>query len=184
MATAAPAAPADGAEAPHAFEQTMAAHESALLRYATRLLNDPHAAQDVVQETFVKLHRYWRDGAQPMAQLASWLYRVTHNAAVDYIRREDRLRALHTRQAEDPPDPPADDPPARALERAEMLTLALAQVRRLDPGEQQVVILRLQEGMSYQRISEITGRTEGNVGCILHHAVKKIAAGLKRAGAV
>jgi DNA-directed RNA polymerase specialized sigma24 family protein len=46
------------------------------------------------------------------------------------------------------------------------------------------VILRLQEGLSYQEIAGITGRTEGNVGCILHHAVKKIAAGLKKSGVI
>ena len=39
--------------------------------------------------------RGWTDGAKPAKSLTSWLYRVTHNLAVDYIRRENRLKILH-----------------------------------------------------------------------------------------
>ncbi|MEM7396947.1 MAG: sigma-70 family RNA polymerase sigma factor, partial [Verrucomicrobiota bacterium] len=76
-------------------------YESSLLRYATRILRDENAAQDVVQNTFIKLHKAWIDGTtRPNRQLSGWLYRVTHNHAVDYIRRESRLRVLHEQQAE------------------------------------------------------------------------------------
>jgi hypothetical protein len=37
------------------------------------------------------------------------------------------------------------------------------------------LLLRMQEQLSYAEISEVTGRTEGNVGCILHNAVRKLA---------
>lgn len=60
----------------------------------------------------------------------------------------------------------------------------LAAVRKLDLTEQQVVLLRLQEGLSYQEIGGITGRSEGNVGCILHHAVKKLGRWVQREPAV
>ena len=165
------------------LETIMAEHESALLRYATRLVNDPNAAQDVVQDTFLKLLRGWTDGAKPTVQLKSWLYRVTHNHAVDYIRRENRLKILHRAHLDTSPDtaPPQQH---QELEKKDALRLALDHVRQLDPSEQQIVILRLQEGMTYQQIGEITGQTEGNVGFILHHAVKKLSKSLARAGAL
>jgi RNA polymerase sigma-70 factor (ECF subfamily) len=162
-------------------EDVVAEYESALLRYATRLVNDTSAAQDVVQDVFIKLCRGWRNGSHPGEQLRSWLFRVTHNAAVDYIRRESRLRVLHERQAEHA----AVEAPAgqrRTLLAKETHALVLEHLRLLDPREQQVVVLRLQEGMSYREIADVTGRSEGNVGCILHHALKKLAASLKRAG--
>jgi len=60
-------------------------------------------------------------------------------------------------------------------EQIDQMNLVLANLRKLDLAERQVVLLRLQEGLSYKEISRITGRTEGNVGCLLHHAVKKLS---------
>jgi RNA polymerase sigma-70 factor (ECF subfamily) len=162
-----------------AFEDVMALHETALLRYAARLLNNADAAQDVVQETFIRLHRRWGPGGPQGDHILPWLYRTAHNAAVDFIRREERLRALHEKAVEESGPPvtlPATDDPA------ERTRLALEHLARLAPGEREVLVLRLQEGLSYQDISRATGRTVGNVGCLLHHAVKKLSANLKRAG--
>ena len=145
-------------------------HESALLRYATGIVNDPHAAQDVVQNAFIKLFKLWKPGLQPSDALRPWLYRVTHNEAIDYLRRERRISLLHFHHAEEAlPVDPRDDAHSGQLEAV------LAGVRELDTAEQQVLLLRLQEGMSYREISRITGRTEGNVGCILHHATRKLS---------
>ena len=84
------------AELSRDFEAVMEAHEGALLRYATGLLRDAHAAQDVVQNVFVKLFRS-RPAARGVAaySVRAWLYRVAHNEAVDYLRHEGRLRAMH-----------------------------------------------------------------------------------------
>jgi RNA polymerase sigma factor (sigma-70 family) len=156
-------------------------HESGLLRYATRLLNNRAAAEDVVQDTFIKLMRLWEDGLRPSEHLKAWLYRVTHNEAVDHIRRESRLHLLHTRQAEEPTEACPDGVHCGDDERRQ---LVLSHMRQLDPREQQVLLLRLEEGLSYKDIGRITGRTEGNVGNILHHAVKKVSQSMRKAGVV
>jgi len=161
------------------FEDVITVHESVLLRYVTRLVNDAAAAQDVVQETFIKLFRVWHNGARPTDNLRPWLYRVAHNTAIDYIRRESRLHYLHEQEASERAAPERN--PGEAPERAQIV---LDHLRRLDPAEQQVLLLRMQEGLSYREISLITGRTEGNIGCILHHAVKKISASLQNAGLI
>jgi RNA polymerase sigma-70 factor (ECF subfamily) len=144
-------------------------------------VNDPNTAQDVVQDVFLKLLRGWQDGAKPAPQLTGWLYRVTHNLAVDYIRHESRLRVLHRSHAD-------EQPPSQAahqheeLQQRDTMKLALLHLRKLEPDEQRVVILRLQEGLSYRQIGEITKQSEGNVGFILHNAVKKMTQSLARAG--
>ena len=163
------------------MEAIMGEHEAGLLRYAARLLHDPASAQDVVQETFIKLFQGWHTGERPATGLKTWLYRVVHNAAVDFIRRESRLRLLHGQHTrEQRLTGPEPRPPAP--ERRETLRLAMEQVRYLDPAEQQVLILRFQEGLSYKEISDVTKRTEGNVGCLLHHAVKNLSARMKQKG--
>ena len=165
------------------LEMIISEHEAGLLRYATRLLNDPSLAKDVVQETFIKLCRGWSNGSRPDQQLRGWLYRVTHNQAIDHIRKESRLKELHKAEAEERGS--EESPRQRSsMDRDEAMALALQHMSKLKPDEQQIVVLRLQEGMTYKEIAEITQRTEGNVGCILHHAVKKLAKSLKQAGAV
>lgn len=160
------------------MEAIVAEHETALLRYAARIVNNPVAAQDVVQNVFIKLFKGWKKGTRPSKRLKGWLYRVTHNEAIDYIRRESRLRVLHTKHAEqktkDCPD--GRDCPANMDERKHMV---LEHLRQLQPREQQVVLLRIEEGLSYREISEVTGRSAGNVGNILHHAVRKLARDLR-----
>ena len=94
-----------------AFEHMVATYEAPLLRYAARLLRDPDAAQDAVQNAFLRLYRNWPGAWEPGPAVSSWLYRVTHNAAVDYLRRESRLQTLHQREAEEQPQelPPGQE---------------------------------------------------------------------------
>jgi RNA polymerase sigma factor (sigma-70 family) len=166
------------AEATRQMEELVAAHESALLRYALGILHDSHAAQDAVQNAFIKLFRQWQPGLRPSASVRNWLYAVTHNEAVDYLRRETRLHLLHQRQAAEPtlaPAPAPAHPGNPGNPGAERVEWVLRHLRRLSLGEQQVVLLRLQEGLAYEDIGRVTGRTVGNVGCLLHNAVKKLS---------
>jgi RNA polymerase sigma-70 factor (ECF subfamily) len=168
------------------MEAIMTEHESGLLRYAARLVNNPDTAQDVVQNVFIKLYRSWPEGMKPSPKLKSWLYSVTHNEAVDTIRRESRLKLLHEKHAGDPAANTqcADGVHCNAASDDDRRAVVMQYVRKLHPRQQQVLLLRLEEGLSYSEISAVTGRSEGNVGNLLHHAVKELAARLKRAGVV
>lgn len=166
-----------------AFEVVVSEYEAALLRYAGRILHNDNAAQDVVQNAFIRLFRRWEDDMTPSPKLSSWLYRVTHNCAVDYLRKESRRHLLHTRLAEEhakfaPPDR------GKAFRISEAAEGAAAALKTLKLREQQLVVLKVYEEKSYKEISEITGLTVSNVGYILHHAMKKMAAELKKVKAI
>lgn len=156
------------------LEAIMAEHETALLRYATRLVNNSHTAEDIVQSVFIKLARNWTEGMRPSGRLKNWLFRVTHNEAVDQIRRETRRRRLHEQHAE---QRLVECPDGHNCPRVmdDRKGLVLEKLRKLHPREQQVILLRLEEGLSYREIGEITGRTTGNVSSIMHYAVRKLA---------
>jgi len=166
-----------------AFEGAVSEYEAGLLRYATRILRNPDAAQDAVQEAFLRLFRSWKQSLDPSPQLSSWLYRVTHNCAVDYVRKESRRRLLHLKQARERQDfvPPDRGEAFRVSEAAYRASRVLT---ALSLREQQLVILKVYEEKSYKEISAITGLTVSNVGYILHHAMKKMAAQLKEAKAI
>ena len=155
------------------------AFQAPLLRYAARLLNNVTLAQDVVQNTLVKLARRVPPAEAPTDEVRNWLFKVAHNEAVDLIRAEERKKRLiesYTQQRDSETggglccDTGADE-----QEQAVLACLAV-----LPPLQKQVVLLRLQQGLSYDQIGEIVGEKSGYVGNLLHHAVKALAAEVKR----
>ena len=162
-----------------AIGEVVARFERPLLRYARALLGhgSATAAQDVVQEAFVRLLRK----TPSVRALSAWLGRVTHNLAVDHLRRETRMKRLHaivSAEAE-VAIPPNRDPTPRELDVALERELA-----RLSTNERAVIVLKVIEGKSYKEISAQTGLSTSNVGYLIHHGLKKLAAGLAAAGAL
>ncbi len=155
------------------------AFQAPLLRYSARLLNNVTLAQDVVQNTLVKLSRRVPPAEAPTDEVRNWLFRVAHNEAVDLIRSEERKRRLMASYAEQR-EAETDgglffDTGANEQER-----LVLSCLEVLPALQRQVVLLRLQQGLSYDEIGEIVGEKSGYVGNLLHHAVKALAAEVKR----
>jgi RNA polymerase sigma factor (sigma-70 family) len=123
-----------------------------------------------VQDTFIRLM------AQPPAEVegheAEWLFTVCRNRAHDVLRKEGRMKRFEEGQAERLPTP--ETPPGRALERAEQHEAVRQLLNQLPPNQQEVVRLKFQNGFSYQEISRITSLSVGNVGFILHTALKAL----------
>ncbi len=156
------------------FDRIVSEYEGTLLRFVMRIVQDSGAAQDIVQDAFVRLFRSWTEAWKPSPLMLRWLYRVAHNCALDHLRRQRRMEALHMRHAQ---EEAISHPSSGVLEptvspEAERAAEAL---RSLSQREQQVVILKVYEEKSYREISEITGLSVSNVGYILHHAMKKLA---------
>jgi RNA polymerase sigma-70 factor (ECF subfamily) len=153
----------------------LARFERPLLRHAAAVLRDASAAQDVVQDAVLRLlaHRGRIDN------LAAWLMRVTHNLALDHLRKEKRRQRLHL-EASAGPEPLAE-PADRALERREAAARVREELARLAPHERAVLSLKVREGRSYKEIAAITRLSESNVGYLLHHAMKKLLARLRAA---
>lgn len=160
-----------------AFEAVVGRYEAQLLRYAARVTNNRDAAQDVVQVAFLRLFENWTEPLEPSPKLSNWLYRVTHNCAVDFIRRESRRKEMHHAQAAEKPD-------SAKFTFGDYTDKALKAISVLDMREKQLVLLKVFEEKSYKEISEITGLTVTNVGYILHNAMKKMAEGLQKEKAI
>ena len=164
------------------MEDIMNQYQGALLRYAARVLNNEEAAQDVVQEAFIRLHGNWDKVQRRGVPIKGWLFRTTHNAAVDYIRKESRRRLLHERQSKEPDPYTADCDDRR--EHEERHALVMQHLNILRPREREVLVLRMQEEMSYRQIAAVLHRSEGYVGTLIHTATKKLTQSLRKAGVV
>jgi RNA polymerase sigma-70 factor (ECF subfamily) len=159
-------------------------HEAVLLRYATRILVNRHHAQDVVQNVFVKLFKAWHEGLKAGPQLKSWLFKVTHNEAVDHIRREARLKVLHEKQEVESAVESDTRHDSGTMTDDERRAVVLKNLGMLSSSERQVLVLRLDNGMTYEQIASITGMSLNSVGVVLHNAVKKMSAILQKKGIV
>lgn len=164
------------------FEEVVQRYEAPLLRYAAHFVSNPDAAQDIVQNAFIKLSLRWTpESDRSQAELSAWLYRVTHNLAVDHIRREARRSFFLSRHAAEQEcelvECDTATPVSEAAETAVML------LKSLSLREQQVVTLKVYEERSYREIAQITGLSESNVGYILHHAMQKLALAIGNTGA-
>ena len=145
-------------------------YQAALLRYATRLVGDADRARDVVQDTFVRLM------SQPLeavdGHLAEWLFTVCRNRAYDLHRKEGRMKHFDDGEVE---RVSAHEPrPGSELEASETNAAVLRLIDHLPPTQQEVIRLKFQNGFSYKEISRITSLSIGNVGFLIHTAIKSL----------
>ena len=169
-----------GAEAapPDSLESLYAAQESALLLYAQRLVNHDEAAQDIVQEAFLRLHEDFATVRQPQA----WLYRTVHNLALNHLRNGRKVVPLAPEEPERAEPPDTQPLPDEYLARMEAIGQTRLCLDELDGRSRELVRLKFEEDLSYKEISERTRLSLGHVGYLLHHALKDLAAALRRAG--
>ena len=161
------------------MEAVIDLYQTPLLRYAAHLLNNATLAQDAVQNALIKLFRQWQCGMQPDSRLKAWLFQVVHNEAVDLIRSEERLRRHHEGHAAKMLDETSgglyEDP--KPDERLAMVRTCMGV---LTPAQRQVVLLRMQQEMSYEEIARTTGQSAGYVGFLLHEAVTKLSEAVRK----
>jgi RNA polymerase sigma-70 factor (ECF subfamily) len=169
--------------------------ETPLLAYAMRLTRNAEAAQDCVQEAFLRLHP--RLGTGEVRDPSAWLYRTVHNLAITGLRTAHRTvsyDASDPAKDGDSPRPRTDSDPAFAdsaplpdaeverLEASGLARLVFDRLRRIDPRAAEVVRLKFYEELSYHEIAQRLELTVGHVGYILHHALKALGNELNRAG--
>jgi RNA polymerase sigma-70 factor (ECF subfamily) len=166
------------------IEELFAALESPLLGYAFRCAGERGLAEDVVQEAFMKLHAQFEQVDLPR----QWLYRTVHNLALNRRRDAQKTVPLDRDPDSDNPSPaePADPalPPDAQMLRLEGIGLVRISLETLDPRSRELVRLKFNDDLSYKQIAAQTGLSTGNVGFILHHALKAIAVELAKTGVV
>jgi len=169
---------------PGSIEELFYSLESPLLHYALRLTGSRSTAEDVVQEAFMKLHAQYDAVAQPRR----WLYRTTHNLALNQRRAASKILPLNPRSPdEDATLHETADPlplPDEQIARWEAIGQVRLSLESLDPRSREVIRLKFHEDLSYKEISQRTGLKVGHVGYLLHHALKNIAAELAKTGGV
>ena len=142
-----------------AFERLVERYYQRIDRLAQQVVRHPMAAEDITQECFLRAYR-----ALPRfrgeASFYSWLYRITINLCLNYLRRH--ALQVSTAQNSDASALPADDP-AVVLEAQERERLIRSAIDTLPAHYRVAIILRDLEGLSYQAIADILSIPLGTV---------------------
>ena len=168
-----------------AFRELYAAVAPRLLGYLMKMAKSRALADDLLQQTFLKVHRarsaYVR-GADP----TPWIYAIAHRTFIDETRRKKRAVV---QAAEEIPEVPAgitgepdgtrDEPPDPELTKA-----ALEALEDLPTGQREAVVLTKLDGKSVAEAAEIAGTTIGAMKVRAHRgyeALRKLLGGRKEA---
>lgn len=145
----------------NAFAWRIAEWRPKLHRYCARMTGSVIDGEDVLQEAIVKA----LDGfvaASPIANPEGWLFRIAHNTALDFLRRQARQRGTQT---DKDPDMVAD---AEEIPDREIAAASLHTFMRLPPSQRSSVILMDVLGYSLQEIGDVTELTVPAVKAALH----------------
>ena len=149
-----------------AFEQLVDRHRPVVVRVAARIVGS-HEAEDVSQDAFLRaFHRL--EHFRGDAPFRSWLLRITHNAALDHLRR--RPPEPVDPETLDTTEEAASRPPAERLETRERIERLERKLHGLSDQHRVVLVLRDAEGLSYEEIADITDTPLGSVKGRLHRA--------------
>jgi RNA polymerase sigma-70 factor (ECF subfamily) len=135
------------------------------------MLGNHSDADDVVQETFIQVHRSVHKFRKD-AQFSTWLFTISGRKALDWIRKNERHRSTSLDEVFALRD---SDLATDVLYGGDEIERRLdAAVLSLPPKQRQVFTLRYFQKMKYQEMSKITGTSEGALKASYYHAVRKI----------
>ena len=158
------------------FTQLLESNRDRVYSHALYVVRDPEDAQDVTQDTFVRL---WHNfGNIDPGKAPGWLMRVTHNLCIDLIRRRQSQRDNFGF-----PDPDALEmlpargfgpDPAEKLQLDQRQQALLEAMETLPPDTRSVMVMHYFQGMKLHEIAEVLDKTVSALKVQIHRARKAL----------
>jgi RNA polymerase sigma-70 factor (ECF subfamily) len=169
-----------------AFSILYAGLQSKLLSFLIRLTGTPAQADDLLQETFMRMHRA-RGGFEPGSAVVPWAYAIARNAWLDQVRAA-RVRGLPVREPKDASESAAlaEMPTGPEMDSEEMAIARQTAARveavlaRLPVAQREAFVLLRYEGMSVVEAAEILGSTKSAVKLRAFRAYQALRASLDK----
>ena len=157
----------------NAFDAFFDGYSGPLLGYLAGMVSDRALAEDLLQETMLRVYRRI-DRYQERGAFRSWVFRIATNLALTELRRR-RLAATEAldERVLELPSPGVSDP-GELFETGERERLVEAGLAILADEQRSVILLRVRHGMEVQEIAHTLCVPEGTVKSRIHHAVRKL----------
>ncbi|HEY1967312.1 MAG TPA: RNA polymerase sigma factor SigE [Pseudonocardia sp.] len=162
---------------PPSWDEVVREHADRVYRLAYRLTGNAHDAEDLTQETFIRVFRSLAS-YQP-GTFEGWLHRITTNLFLDMVRRRSRLRMEGL--PEDTDRLPGGGPdPEQVYSETHLDPVLQASLDELAPEFRAAVVLCDIEGLSYEEIGATLGVKLGTVRSRIHRGRAALRASLER----
>jgi RNA polymerase sigma-70 factor (ECF subfamily) len=163
--------------------RAFAAERPRLVSLAYRMTGSLADAEDVAQETWIRLQRAGAHPSTAPRDLPAWLTTTATRLALDQLRAAGRRRETYVGPWLPEPRvaPPARDDPEQAAALADELSFALLVVlESLSPAQRAAFILHDSFGVPFEQVAEVLGRTPAAVRQLASRARDQVAAGVAR----
>lgn len=147
-----------------AFDELLERYDATVHTYIRFTVNDPDLAEDIFQDTFIKVITTIKKGRySAQGKFKAWVMRIAHNMIMDHYRRMDTNKIADNATAVDGLDEliervPSDDMNQQELiEKRDMYHELYAGLKSLPPEQREVVKMRYWDEMSFKEIADATG---------------------------
>jgi len=159
-----------------AFDQLYATHSPAIYRLGWAMLRQAQAAEDVVQETFLRAHKARTRFDPSRASFGTWLYQIALNYCRSYMRRKRLMTVPWLRPTGEQPDLPDGRPgPESHALRGEYQRLLWQAVQKLSAPLKEAIILHYYMELPAVEIAAMLNCPEGTIYSRLHNARRRLA---------
>jgi RNA polymerase sigma-70 factor (ECF subfamily) len=164
-----------------AFAAIVERYEEPLRRYLRRLGADTEGTKDILQESFIKIYVNLNDYDAALS-FSSWIYRITHNEAINYFRKQSTRPATVEKEEdlslfENIPDELDIETESDTKARHAVVLKAL---KSLEENYREMLVLRFFEEKSYEEISDILQIPTGTVASYISRAKLRLKEILKK----
>ena len=154
-------------------------YSKALYKYAYRQTGRQQTAEDCVSETFTRFLHALQRKKGPKKHLKAYLYRIAHNWITDQFRKQKPDDGLDEKAELIEEDKPGTEKQIISIETANQLRKYL---KRLNPNQRQVIVLKHLEGLDNAETSEIMGRNISSVKALNSRALSNLRKFIQRDG--
>lgn len=144
-----------------AFDLLLLRNQSKLFSYILFVVHDRETAEDIFQETFVKVITRLQEGRYTVSgKFGAWIMRIAHNAIMDWYRDQASMRIVDTSADNDLSNIPGADIFEGNIENRFVNSQIMTDVRRLldalPPMQREVVYMRFYQQLSFKEIADST----------------------------
>lgn len=166
-----------------AFDELYSRHAPAIYRLGWAILQQSQAAEDVVQETFLRAHKARQRFDPSRASFGTWLYQIALNYCRSHLRRKQFMTIPWLRQNEETPELPDGRPgPEATALRSEYRRILWEAVQNLSAPLREVITLHYYMELPAVEIAVMLNCPEGTIYSRLHNARRRLAEALAKKG--
>jgi RNA polymerase sigma factor (sigma-70 family) len=163
-----------------AFNEIVRKYKEKIYWHARRMLGNHLDADEITQEVIIVLYKKLKT-FNFQSSLYTWIFKITSNLSINYINKR-KIKKFFSFD---------DSPQSKLIEKSdivknyedkEKLEILENALMTIPPKQREVFVLRHFEGLSYQEISEVTGKKVGTLKANYFHALNKILEKTKNEG--